>query len=400
MSFDKTQRVLLYLLSNALFQKPLSLESDIDWKEVYKESVYQAVSTLVFSALPKEVLPSQVSEKWEYSFNVDLLSNSQVSYAHSQVHGILSDAGIPYVILKGCVSASYYTTPMLRKLGDVDFLVPPNYFEQARKLFLENGFKGIDTNHEYEVEFRKDDVVYELHRRVNGVPDNELGVEIEKLFADIFDKSVLIKNEFAQYYSPSVFHHGLIMLLHVARHMITGGIGLRHLCDWAVFVASVGDDFALIFEDKLNSIGLWKFAQILTQLCVEYLGCPAQSFTAGVDKQLLLALKDDIFAGGNFGRKDIKRSDEAKFITSRKDGGVSKKSNVKQSVISANEIVRRHWKFASKVPVVYPFGWVYYGTKYVIKTLFGKRERKNIVAIMNGADKRKQLYNELKLFEK
>ena len=398
MSFDNTKECLLSLLSNALFQKPIDITQDIDFDALYKESLSQTVNDVAFSVI-KNQLPPDLKDVWEFNFNMDMLRNSVVSYGHTQVNKMLSDAHIDYVILKGCVSASYYPIPMLRRLGDVDFLVKPEDFEKVKSLFLQSGFEYIKTNHEYEIEFKKDDVVFELHKRINGIPDNKLGKKIDELFSDIFDKAQLIETDFATYISPSPFHHGLIMLLHVARHMITGGIGLRHLCDWAVFVDGLSDDFESIFREKLNSIGLWKFAQILTQLSSRYIGCPKQKWADDVDEELLNALKDDIFEGGNFGKKDLKRAGEAKFITSRKDGSVSSKSNFSQAIISANEIVRRHWSFADKLPITYPFGWLYFGGKYIVKTIFGKREKKNINALIKGADKRKEIYERLRLFE-
>ena len=107
----------------------------------------------------------------------------------------------------------------------------------------------------------------------------------------------------------------------------------------------------------------------------------------------------DVFAGGNFGHKDLSRADEAKFITSRKKGGVNNDSNFKQAVLSANEIVRRHWKFADKVPVVYPAGWAFFGSRYALRALAGKREKIRINELKKSAGKRKEIYKELRLFE-
>lgn len=397
MGFCNTQDVLLSLLSKALFQKPSDIDTDIDFEALYKESAQQTVSSLVFTALPKGI-KSDVIKKWELEFNMDLLFYSKLSFAHTQIHTLMSNADIPYVILKGCVSASYYKDPMLRKSGDVDFLVRECDYVKAQKLLLENGFLCTDTHHEYEMSFEKNGIVFELHRKINGIPDNKSSEKFQRLFDDIFDNAVLLKNDFYEFIAPDKFCHGLIMLLHIARHMLTGGIGLRHLCDWAVFVDSIKDDFETIFKEKLRSVGLWKFAQILCALSVKYLGCPQIPFAEDVDKDLLSALKNDIFEGGNFGHKDLNRADEAKFITSRKDGGVSKKSNFMQAVISANEIVRRHWKFADKCPLVYPFGWLFFGARYGVRTIFKKREKKNINALIKGADKRKEIYKEIELF--
>lgn len=395
-----TQRIVLNLLSSAMFQKPFCADKEVDWKAVFDECKAQSVISLAFSALPKSEVPQKIYAHWKALVNENLAVNSKISYAHTMLNELLNQASIPYVILKGCASAEYYDDPLLRTMGDVDFYVPLSYFERADKLLLKNGFHSNNIIHEYEKAYTKDGVIYELHNTINGVPGGKVGIKIRHYFDDIFEKPELKHFDLAEYYSPSPFHHGLIMLLHVARHMITGGIGLRHFCDWAVFVDKVGDDFVPMFEDKLKQVGLWRFAQIMTQFCTAYLGLKPQAWTGKIDKKLIYDLKNDVFAGGNFGHKDLKRADEAKFITSRKKGGVNNDSNVKQAVLSANEIVRRHWKFADKVPVVYPAGWAFFGSRYAIRSIAGKREKVKVSALVKGAEKRKKIYKGLKLFDK
>ena len=400
MTNNVTRKTVLNLLSSAVFQKPLNVNYEVDWKLVLDECRAQSVTSLAFSALLKDKVPEEVFQEWKQYVNSGLASNSRICYAHTMLHNLLTEAGITYVILKGCASAEYYGDPLLRTMGDVDFYVPTSYFEKADKLLLKNGFHSNNINHEYEKAYTKDGVIYELHNTINGVPGGKAGIKICHYFDDVFDKAELKHFDLAEYYSPSPFHQGLVMLLHVARHMITGGIGLRHFCDWAVFVDKFGDDFVPMFEDKLKQVGLWRFAQIMTQFCTAYLGLKPQAWTGKIDKKLIYDLKNDVFAGGNFGHKDLSRADEAKFITSRKKGGVNNDSNVKQAVLSANEIVRRHWKFADKAPIVYPAGWAFFGGRYAIRSIAGKRDRVNVSKLVKGAEKRKEIYRGLKLFEK
>ena len=399
MGYDLTQKTVLNLLSSAMFQKPLNVDDEVDWNLVFKECRAQSVISLAFSALPKDKVPEDVFQKWREQVNSGLAANSRICYAHTMLHNLLTNAGITYVILKGCASAEYYPEPLLRTMGDVDFYVRENDKKTVHDLLIENGFVFNDHHHEIERAYEKDSVILELHWGITGVPGGKTGALIQQYIEDIFEKSSLKQLDLAQYYSPSPFHHGLIMLLHVARHMITGGIGLRHFCDWAVFVDKVDNDFVPMFEDKLKQVGLWRFAQIMTQFCITYLGLPQKEWAGIAEKQLLSKLKDDIFAGGNFGHKDLKRADEAKFITSRKKGGVNNDSNVKQAVLSANEIVRRHWKFADKLPVIYPIGWAFFGSRYALRALAGKREKIRINELKKSAGKRKEIYKELRLFE-
>lgn len=399
MSEKVTQKTVLDLLSSAMFQKPFCADSEVDWKAVFEECKAQSVISLAFSALPKNEVPQKIYAHWKALVNENLAVNSKISYAHTMLNELLKQAKIPYVILKGCASAEYYNDPLLRTMGDVDFYVPASCFEKTDKLLLKNSFLSNNIKHEYEKAYTKDDVIFELHNTVNGVPGGKVGIVIRQYFDDVFDNAMLKHLDLAEYYSPSPFHHGLIMLLHVARHMVTGGIGLRHFCDWAVFVDRVGNDFVPLFENKLEQVGLWRFAQIMTQFCTVYLGLPQQAWAGIAEKQILAKLKDDVFAGGNFGHKDLSRANEAKFITSRKKGGVNNDSNVKQAVLSANEIVRKHWKFADKVPVVYPAGWMFFGGRYAIRSIVGKRDKVKVSALVRGAEKRKEIYKSLQLFD-
>lgn len=399
MSEKVTQKTVLNLLSSAMFQKPFCADSEVDWKAVFEECKAQSVISLAFSALPKNEVPQKIYAHWKALVNENLAVNSKISYAHTMLNELLKQAKIPYVILKGCASAEYYNDPLLRTMGDVDFYVPASCFEKTDKLLLKNSFLSNNIKHEYEKAYTKDDVIFELHNTVNGVPGGKVGIVIRQYFDYVFDNAMLKHLDLAEYYSPSPFHHGLIMLLHVARHMVTGGIGLRHFCDWAVFVDRVGNDFVPLFENKLEQVGLWRFAQIMTQFCTVYLGLPQQAWAGIAEKQILAKLKDDVFAGGNFGHKDLSRANEAKFITSRKKGGVNNDSNVKQAVLSANEIVRKHWKFADKVPVVYPAGWMFFGGRYAIRSIVGKRDKVKVSALVRGAEKRKEIYKSLQLFD-
>ena len=398
MSYDVTQKTVLALLSSALFQKPYSVDESVDWKAVFEECRAQSVLSLAFSALPKDNVSDSVYAEWKEQVNAGLLVNSGICYAHTMLHELLTNAGITYVILKGCASAEYYNDPLLRTMGDVDFFVPLADFDRTDKLLKNHGFEPHNIDHEYEKAYSKNDVVFELHNTINGIPGGKTGAVLQQYFEDIFEKAMLKQLDLAQYNSPSPFHHGLIMLLHVARHMITGGIGLRHFCDWAVFVERICDDFPMLFEDKLKAVGLWHFAQIMTQFSVAYLGCNAKPWTGKIEYDLLRDLKNDVFAGGNFGHKDLKRADEAKFITSRKQGGVNRDSNAKQAVLSANEIVRKHWKVAGKVPVLYPAGWAFFGGRYLIRAIRGKREKVNVSELVKGAGKRKDIYLQMDLF--
>ena len=68
----------------------------------------------------------------------------------------MGNAGIPYVILKGCASAFYYPDPSKRLMGDVDFLVKESDLEQAGEILRQEGFVPWEEDHICHVVYRKD----------------------------------------------------------------------------------------------------------------------------------------------------------------------------------------------------------------------------------------------------
>ena len=177
---------------------------------------------------------------------------------------------------------------------------------------------------------------------------------------------------------PDKLHHGLIMLLHVAGHMVNdGGVGLRHLCDWAVYVHRVDLEK---YKEELERIGLWIFACQLTAVSSAYLGLPKKHWAGEWPKQFLECLIDDFLTAGNFGRKHGGRSG-TQLIGST----------------SFIEFIKKRVPIVRKYPILLPFGTIYYSFHYAICVMLGKRKIVEISTI-EGAKERQRLYDQFQLF--
>jgi hypothetical protein len=234
-----------------------------------------------------------------------------------------------------------------------------------------------------------------MHWQLAGIPQGDSGEKVHKVMENLIDTSRLEESVML----PDDFHHGIIMLVHTALHMTNTGIGLRHLCDWAVFVNRM-DDFELTFKDTLQSCGLWRYAQLLTQLCIKYLHIPEQKWAMeAVDDGLLEAMICDIFAGGNFGSKDSERINQAKFMTDRNTGHIDGKSMVGKLFSVMNVKARLAMPICDKYKVLLPIGWLYTGGRHLVRIVQGKRPKIHVNAMMEGARKRREIYKEFHLYE-
>jgi hypothetical protein len=395
-----TESTLLLLLSHALFETPVDISDDgIDWKEVEREAKAQAVFPLAFHKL--NTLPSEIQSEIQMQIMKMVANNMKVEWNHLYTNDRMNEGHIPYVILKGCASAYYYPEPIYRSMGDVDILVSHENLASADKILRRDGLVPWEQNHICHIVYKKPGMHLELHFEPAGVPEGKAGELVRSYLEDIFDTSVVVKAGDGTLRVPDDFHHGLVLLLHTCHHLTGEGIGLRHLCDWAVFVNRLSNDtFKALFEEKLKAIGLWRFAQLLCQLSSCYLGLPEQEWAMqDVDEELLYAMIQDIFEGGNFGCKDSQRVHETMIISNRGKNGVGHSSMLRQFFSSMNHIVYLNWPISVKAKVLLPLGWFFYGGRYMIRVLIGKRKGINITKMVSSAMERREIYKDLHLYE-
>ena len=399
------QKLLLRLLGRALFDTQTALPRDADWCTVLQEAKQQAVLPLVFHAA-REFLPAGIAGELEERIDEMLVNNMAMEYDHVELHRCMEEARIPYVVMKGSASASYYPQPMLRMMGDVDFLVRPEDAARAGEALKALGFRETaERDNPIHQAYRRDgdplhSAEWELHWQPNGIPGNAAGEKLQELLSDSIGTACLRETENGCYRVPDAFHHGLMLLLHTAMHLIHSGVGLRHLCDWAVFAAQFSEtDFRARFEAPLRETGLWEFAGTLTALCVRELGCPDPGWPGERAPELLDALLLDILSGGNFGKKDRQRLNQAKLLVNREDGTVREGSGLRNLFSALNVKARRSLPVTARHPALLPVGWVAVGARHLWRIAVGRRPSLRVGRILEGAAARSELYRSLHLFD-
>ena len=386
-ALTQTQKELLEILGAALFKKQLN--SDIAaTKALFREANVHKVFPIVFDVVKADVKDNVLLEKAAKFSRRCVATTVAIHYAHAELHRTLSAHHVPYVSFKGLASSLYYPKPELRIAGDVDFYVNPADFEACEAVLKENGYEWVEDGGKHAV-YQKDGVFLELHRTINGIPQNKLGETIEAdVFGDLVPTAVEHRTGQGTVMIPDTFHHGMILLLHTLSHMTKEGIGLRHLCDWALFEASLSqDEFTALFESKLKDYGLWRFAQVLSLCAGRYLGAPCRAWQGVADNGYLESLMCDIMAAGNFGKKDEDRKRQIKYVADRAAFTQGETSPLKQGLKTLAQKAEAEHK--TKVAVL---------AEYAKNVLSGKRKPDTAKTLETAAE-RKALYSEFHLFE-
>ncbi len=394
------QTTLLSIVANELFDAKIQYDKNVDFKLLVKEARQQAVD--LFVQLDKlNGVPEQALIKHEQLKLSVINHNLNVEFEHDYLNNVMQQNNIEYCILKGCASQFYYPKKWLRSMGDVDFYVRKKDLDKTASIFLEKGFTKYLEEHESHIVLKKDKTHLEMHFNVAGMPNGYAGEKIKEYLSDIFEKSEIVEQDKVKYVKPSHFHHGIIITLHTYHHMLSEGIGLRHLCDLAVFFNSfTNQQFIEIFEKKFKEVGLWKFVQTLACVCYQYLALPYREWFGKMDDKLALDLICDVFNGGNFGIKDGTRTKQGLAISDRGKSGVKEKGKFKTLISNVNKITCSKWPFYKKVVILRPFGWLFLAISYGFKVIFGKRKGFNAIKVINQADKRKAIYKQFQLFER
>lgn len=386
------QKTLLRLLACTLRGETTGeLPLELDWDGLLTECRQQTVQALGYFGADGAALPQATKDSWKKVAYKEVGTYYRVCMAHAEICRLLEDNGLPTVILKGYASAQYYPHPEYRAMGDVDFYVAPEDIEKSRALLEANGYTDDHRVGDHDHSYHKNGVHFELHFAVSGVPRGEEGEPFRKELATLLAERRRIETQFGEVYVPSDYHHGLILLLHTASHLLGGGLGLRHLCDWAAFVGSFAEaDFRKTFEASLRALQLWRFAQMLTRCCELFLELPAQGWTRDADDEAAARLMDEFWTAGNFGVKETRKSDL--MLSEGFSVRLGKKSGFATLLAVLRRATEQRWPITGRVRVLQPFGMLILALRYAFRMAIGKRERLHFLAMSREAEERKKLF--------
>ena len=395
------EQVLLHLLAVApLSDLPQEVVMAVDWQQVMRESVQQAVCLQAFDAAAKyrAFIPEEVYRSWFMYVGRLLSKNALVGKAQADLVALLEQAGYAYCILKGAASAAYYPRPELRTLGDVDFLIEAEKKEEIEALLENAGYESVLHEHECHVVFKKPDAHLEMHFEVAGIPHGEAGKRVRAFMENALASVAPCEQDGHRFVVPDAAYHGVILLLHMQHHMLCEGLGLRHLIDWAMFVhATAGQPF---WEETLlpflHEIGLFTCVAVMTHAVAKYLLCDCPAWAADVPETLCDAVMSDVLTGGNFGRKEPERRRAGMLVSEHGKDGTSRGMvcNLYRTLHKTTPMV---YPIAGKIKALHP---VLDGVRviaYLCKTLRGKRP--SIVRLVPHAKERRAVYEQLHIFE-
>lgn len=361
---DIVEISLLSQIKVSLFGGEYDSPLEGDYVIVLKEAEAQRVLALVSDSIQAADSIQMVLQTKAYYM--------KTVYEQSRLVTLFEDNGIPLVILKGTAAAMYYPKPYLRAMGDVDFIVPYEKFDEARSVMDANGYAfRRDFGDDRDYEYIKNDVVLELHHHFSK------DSVVEKYVQDGIKSSVTGCVTGSSFPCLPPAENGLVILEHIRHHFKSSGLGLRHLIDWMMYAHSVLNDefWNDTFQPMTKAAGLERFAIVLTATCKKWLGLPDDyCWCQGVDDDLMDQTIELFLTNGNFGRKLESRGTKVEKVSAE-----LKSKGRFRYLQSTGEMT---WTALKKHPWLRPFAWVYQSCRFA---------KRGVVALFRNKGFKKEL---------
>ncbi len=283
-----------------------------DWQELFEISRRQSVIGIAYHAL--EILgnqgqkpPRKLLFKWFTSTEKIKKRNDIMSQRSRELIQLLSEADIKACILKGQGLLAYYIEPLRqsRSSGDIDVYVDCSR-EETLNFIKNTGQKSInwDYKHAHLNKWAKTPV--ELHYRIEIFHNLIKNKKLQEWFKQNHD---LLFCSYDGYVIPTATMNSFYVLLHIYRHYLSSGIGVRQLLDYFFVLRAVNGNFGTFYQqqtlmDVLKLFGMVRFAQGMMWVLKETLGMDSKYMFCEPREDEGRFILSEILITGNFGLYD------------------------------------------------------------------------------------------------
>ena len=331
---------LLSVLSDHLNHRKTSIPEEMGMDRLYQLSLAQSVVSIFYyqTRLPR-LKPFFASENYKA-----LNRRKQLR----EIHDAFSEVRIPYLIFKGTEIAGYYPYPELRSMGDVDILVHSEDKEKAGNVFERLGY-GTNATGKYAVHewvWLKEHIEIELHHALL-YDDNYISFT-DKTWA------CATTADNVRYHLETEFHF-VFLLLHLRKHFLGTGVGIRQFVDLAVMIKNANMDWKKV-EGYLSQLGLCAFSEKCFGLIAKWFGITAPVLSGQISDDFYESATNMVLSAGVYGLSNYKR-----FIENLVVNATQKRRKVfafLSLLFPSYQWMKAKYPGMAKSPLLLPILWV------------------------------------------
>lgn len=293
-------------------EHPLGTGADM-WRWLYSTAIRQSLVGICYQGirrLPNEKMPPvEAAMQWAVETESIREMNEILNKEAARLTEVFAREGRRTVILKGQANARLYPDKYSRQTGDIDIWVEGGHdsvVELLKKMgLIDNlgktplGGGATDSYHHIHLPENEQGVTVEVHFRPASGNFNPL--TNQRLQRWLEDEIKISEKADEGFNVPSVRFALVMQLAHIQRHFLSGGIGLRQVCDYYWLLHEASEDDVKSVRDVLLRFGLYHTARALMWVLEEVLQMDRTLMICDPDSCRGQWLLREIMTGGNFG---------------------------------------------------------------------------------------------------
>lgn len=295
-----------------------------EWAVVYRYALHHTLEGVLFDSFPllteEQLPPRALRMKWAVRVDQIERYNQQMAGVIAEQHAYFVESGTHPILLKGHSVAACYPNPLHRGPGDIDWYFQGDEYRRSAELLREKGISvksaiGISLNYDW------DDVEIEHHSRLFDLKNPFVGRYLRKLVARIGTEALPVDGEAVAILKPEL--QILQVNIHILKHLLGYGIGLRQICDAAILYNAHHDKIdGEALRKMYKRVGVLKWIHQLHGVLVKHMGLPEEKLPFPLPADLQADwMMEEIWQSGNFGIFDERFADgKFSFVSVRPDG--------------------------------------------------------------------------------
>lgn len=353
-----------------------------DWLDLHKLAAAHKLGAVACETLWKTSGfcggDRQLASAWQKETILQAVAQSGRTQRLLRLVRRLESGGVPYAVVKGAVCRELYTRPDLRISGDEDILIAAEDFSRCSELFRQDGMAAADANEGAVTHWidRGTGLHVELHTELFSSRRSA-----DRLLNDCFSRqlgqTVAVPAAGGTLRTLAPTYHFLFLVCHALKHFISGGFGIRTLCDIVTFGERYGGEIdRQTVYSHLEQVGGRVFLDQLLSIGQEYLECDLTgsgwTLSAPPDAGEML---EDILDAGIYGQSSMSRRHSGALVLRAAEEGQSRPSLLRAVFPPREQLVGRY-PVLRRVPVLLPALWVHRLGVYGLE-LLGSRRKDN-----------------------
>ena len=377
MKHEKERNYIIELIKAALSNTtPSTPSEDLDWDVVFKYAEKHRIIPLLYFSIQK--LPEDNKSKinninlYELAYKANLVDDANRENEIAIVTKELFDNNVDFILLKGTVTKHFYPDTSMRMMSDVDILYKNKSAKEIKDILESKAYTQTKST-------PKDAMYLSSNQRVKIEMQESLiddGFTDWKKYLDtIWDRCTLTNNtEYAMTNEDFYIYH----IVHMAKHFINGGVGLRHIVDTWVINNQFTELDTNYVDKVLKELSLDKFDQLIALLCNYWFN---NYDPTNEEKEAISLLSEYIFTNGAFGNIAQQSVNESA-------------TGVKGKVFPSKETMANYYgDIIIKHPITIPFYWI----RLTLTRIFSGKTRNKLKTISNMSEthqtKTKELFD-------